>query len=269
MAKEESVKITGHDAFSPIANYYDAIMEHVDYARWSLIIKKLGDMLPRPVLHLDAGCGTGVLMERVEAPDWHAFGIDLSPSMLRVARHRRQLSALACANLCALPFQGRFHLITCLFDSLNFLLREEEVHQAMNSFYQALQPGGLLYFDIVTRRMITDHFNNEDWMEDHGRFRSSWRSTYNREQRLCETRVRVNSGRDSVTRERIYETEFIREAIENAGMSLLSMRDAYTWKKPGRSVTRVDFVAVKGSGKGLARHFEEVEQSVRAAIFGH
>lgn len=268
MAQEKSVKMPVRDAFSPIANHYDAIMEHVDYARWHHIARRLGDMLPRPILHLDAGCGTGVLMEQLAGPDWHSFGIDLSPSMLRVARHCRKLTVLARADLCALPFQEQFHLITCLFDSVNFLLREEQVHSAMESFCRALRPGGLLYFDIVTRRMITDHFDNESWMEDHGRFRSSWRSTYHREQRLCETRVRINSGTDSVTLERVYEPEFIQDTIGRAGLSLLSMRDAYTWKMPGRAVTRIDFVAVKGSEKDLTRRFEAVERDIRATLIG-
>lgn len=268
MAQEEPVNTPGLDAFSPIANHYDAIMEHVDYARWRHIAGRLGDLLPRPILHLDAGCGTGVLMEQLAESGWHSFGIDLSPSMLRVARHRRKLTALACADVCALPFQEKFHLITCLFDSVNFLLREEQVHSAMESFFRALKPGGLLYFDIVTRRMISDHFNNECWMEDHGRFRSSWRSIYHREQRLCETRVRINSGTDSVTRERVYDPECIQDAVGRAGLSLLSMRDAYTWKKPGRAVTRIDFVAVKGGEKDLTRRFEAVERDIRAALIG-
>lgn len=264
MAQVQSIK--QGDAFSPIANYYDAIMEHVDYDRWHHIAIALAEMLPRPFLHLDAGCGTGVLMERLSRDGWHSTGMDLSPTMLRVARHRRKLPFLAQADLRALPFQDQFHIITCLFDSLNFLLQEEQVRQALQSFCEALADGGVLYFDIVTKRMITDHFNNESWLENHGRFRSAWHSTFDRSKQLCETRVRINSGEESVTRERVYPVEFFRDAIKSAGLKLLSMRDAYTWKAPGRRSTRIDFIAVKGNGRDAEKQFRDIEQRIMKRI---
>lgn len=266
MAEIEALNRETGDAFSPIANHYDAIMEHVDYTRWRLIVQGLAGMLPRPLMHLDAGCGTGVLMEQVAEQGWQSVGIDISPTMLRVARCRRELEHLARADLCALPFRNRFHLVTCLFDSLNFLLEEDQVHRAMASFANVLLPGGLLYFDVVTRRMITDHFNNETWVENHGRFRSSWRSTYDRGERLCETRVRINSGEESITRERIYGEEFLCDALTRAGLTLLAMRDAYTWKKPGRAVTRLDFVAVKEPDRTCVKRFMNAEQAIRQNI---
>ena len=266
MAENETVSREAGDAFSPIANHYDAIMEHVDYARWRIIVQGLAGMLPRPLMHLDAGCGTGVLMELLAEPGWQSVGIDLSAAMLRVAKYRRALPFLARADICDLPFKERFHLVTCLFDSLNFLLHEDQVHRAMASFQNALLPGGLLYFDVVTRRMITDHFNDETWVENHGRFRSSWKSTYDRDRRLCETRVRINSGEESVTQERVYGEEFLCDALDRAGLTLLAMRDAYTWKKPGRAVTRIDFVAVKKPDRGCAKRFKETEQAIRRHI---
>jgi SAM-dependent methyltransferase len=266
MAQDADMNPAAGDAFSPIANHYDAIMEHVDYARWRHVTEALGEMLPRPLMHLDAGCGTGTLIEHLAQPGWHSAGIDLSPTMLRVAKYRRKLTAIAQADLCALPFREQFHLISCLFDSMNFLLHDDMIRQAMNSFEKALLPGGLLYFDMVTRRMITDHFNNESWVENHGRFRSTWRSTYNPDKRLCETRVRVNSGEESVTYERVYPLEFIEESIERAGLTLLAVRDAYTWKKPGRRTTRVDFIAAKGNKRAFATPFKEAERSIKVYV---
>ncbi len=266
MAQDKTLRAQSGDAFSPIANYYDAIMEHVDYARWRYITKSLATLLPHPLCYLDAGCGTGVLMEQLVMSGWNSSGIDLSPAMLRVARHRRKLESLAQADLCALPFREQFHLITCLFDSLNFLLREDLVLAALASFQQALFPGGLLYFDVVTRKMITDHFNNESWVENHGRFSSFWRSTYDGHERLCETRVRINSGSDSVTYERVYDEGFICEAIARSSLTLLTMRDAYTWGKVGKRTTRIDFVAVKGDKQGIAQKFQELEQHIRDSL---
>jgi SAM-dependent methyltransferase len=266
MAQNPSLSANAGDAFSPIADYYDAIMNHVDYARWRYVAASLAEMLPRPFLHLDAGCGTGVLLEILRDSGWDSTGVDISPTMLRVAKQKHGLTALAQADVCALPFQEKFHLITCLFDSLNFLLREDLVCQALKSFEQALLPGGILYFDIVTRQMITDHFDNESWTENHSRFKSFWKSAYDRTNRICETRVRINSGEESITYERVYPSEFIADTVAQSGLTLLAMRDAYTWKKPGRRATRLDFVAVRGSGRDVIRSFQKVEKNILSGV---
>ncbi|NLO34243.1 MAG: class I SAM-dependent methyltransferase [Candidatus Hydrogenedentes bacterium] len=247
-----------NDDFQPIAAYYDSIMSHVNYARWGMITEKLGRMYPQPLRHLDAGCGTGTLMEQLMNPNWQAVGIDLSPSMLAVAQQRK-LKALAVADFCALPFSNQFHLITCLFDSLNFLLEKEQVVQAMTSFYHALQPNGMLYFDIVTQRMIVNHFNNETWEKEHASFRSFWRSTYKRNKKLCETQVRINSGAVSTTKERIYSVDFLVDAIEQSGLTPLFVKDAYNWEKPGHRTTRIDFVALKSKDPAVIESFKQVE----------
>ena len=251
------------DPFSPIAGHYDTIMEHVNYGRWSHIAESLASLLPRPLMHLDAACGTGLLMEHLRHPDWHSTGIDLSAAMLDVAKRRRGLANLARADLCALPFRETFHLITCLFDSMNFLLHEDHICTALLSLRQALLPDGILYFDMVTHKMIADHFNNESWTERHGNFRSSWRSTYDQKKHICETRVRVNTGRISVTQERVYAVEFLCDAIQSAGLRLLAMRNAYTWGAVNRQSPRIDFVAVKQGNDAYDTRFQEVEQRIK------
>ena len=267
MAQDAHLNRDGNaDAFAPIAAHYDAIMAHVNYERWERIAAILAEGLPRPFRHLDAGCGTGVLLERLAASGWDSVGIDLSATMLAVARGERRLSVLARADLRALPFYEQFDLVTCLFDSMNFLLQEEHIYQALESLQQALRPGGVVYFDVVTKQMIKDHFNNEAWTENHGAFRSYWHSTFDRARQLCETRVRVNAGLASVTRERVYDSDLFRDAIDRAGLTLLAARDAHTWDKPRRRAARIDFIAVKGGGKDAIRRFQQADERIKAYV---
>ena len=255
--------MTEQDGFAPIANHYDTIMEHVNYDRWIHVVTALGAMLEEPFHHLEAGCGTGVLLKRLTAYGWHSTGMDLSPAMLRVARHRYSLSSLVRANFCALPFGECFQLATCLFDSLNFLLIEEQFSAAIHSFHRVLAPGGIFYFDVVTEKMIADHFENTEWTEHHDRFRSSWVSAYQRDTKTCETRVRINSGVESVTFERIYATDYILDVLQETGFSLLAMRDANTWKKVTKRTTRIDFIAVKGDADQYRQAFKITDRKIK------
>ncbi len=263
MVEDPRKSMMAQDAFAPIANHYDAIMAHVDYARWLHITTTLGEMLPPGFRHLDAGCGTGVLVKRLAIYGWHSVGLDFSEAMLRVARNRYTLPRLVRGDFRALPFNERFLMITCLFDSLNFLLEEAQFAQAMQSFYDALQPGGLFYFDIVTERMIASHFENTSWTENHGRFRSAWVSTYARQIQTCETRVRINSGDESITYERVYPLSFIQDAVQQAGFSVLAMRDAATWRPPRKNAARIDFVAVKGDADMYRQAFKMADKTIK------
>ncbi|HPO12448.1 MAG TPA: class I SAM-dependent methyltransferase [Candidatus Hydrogenedentes bacterium] len=250
------------DAFRDLAHYYDPIMEHVHYDRWFMITTALAELLPASFRHLDAGCGTGVLVNMLRRAGWTSFGMDLSHAMVRTARRQRGALPIAVGDLRTFPFHG-VDYITCLFDSINFLLKEEEVRQTIHCFANALQPGGLLYFDIVTERMVTDFFEDQTWTEDNGRFRTTWSSVYNRNSAIAETTVRVNTGGDALIRERIYPTSFFIKAIRQSGFTLLAAVDATSWRCPTRRTTRIDFVAMKDPARSLTRRFQDVKAQIQ------
>lgn len=256
------------DAFAPIATHYDTIMEHVNYARWLRVASALGEALLEPgFLHLDVGCGTGVLLRMLHHyhAAWNCAGADLSHSMLRVARRREAAPLLVQSDMRRLPFTN-VDFITCLFDSINFLLHEEEVIATLHGFSHAMNPGALLYFDVVTERMVRDHFSDEAWTETHSGMHSAWHSRYDRKTGICETRVRVNSGTPSVTRERIYPAAFLEKAVTDSGLSLLAVRDAATWRAPTRRTCRMEFIVVKGDPKPYAQRFSRVDNEIRNHI---
>ncbi len=244
------------DSFVDLARYYDAIMSEVDYDRWEIAAANIAQMLPRDFLHLDAACGTGTLLRALKPYKWHSMGVDLSPSMLRLANKKRTHTPLAAADLRRLPFNGSFDYITCLFDSMNFLLKKAAIRNAIKSFARALAPGGVLYFDVVTEEMILQHFADQVWNERNGRFSTKWACKYNRKTQTCETRISVKRGPETTLYERVYEIDFIKEAIEDAGLTLLGVHDAETWRAVRKKSVRVDFVCTKGPANAYEKSFK-------------
>lgn len=251
------------DDFEDLARYYDVLMDHVDYDRWFMIAAALADLLPKPFTHMDAGCGTGVLLERLRAHHWRSIGLDLSPAMLRQARRQHGAMPVAAADIRALPIRESADYVTCLFDSLNFLLDEKDVGLALREFAGALRPGGLLYFDVVTERMVLEHFADQSWTETNEHFISNWECTYDRKTTTTETRIRINNGPECIITERVYSLSFVKRALKEAGLELLGAFDAESWRSPRRKSVRIDFVAVKGSGRTLVRPFREITEQVR------
>ena len=257
--------MTAHqDPFARIAPFYDAIMAHVDYERWVSKTGFLADLLPDRFLHIDVACGTGVLVDKLRQSGWRSVGADLSPEMVRQGRHTATGFPGVAADMRALPFHKAAGLVTCLFDSLNFLTEQADLERGLSEMAGALAPGGILYGDVITERMVLTHFAGKRWTEQNGRFSTTWESDYSKSAHLAETRVTVNGGPVNYIHERIFPLTTLQSAMERAGLTLLAFCDAATWKKPRKRSIRIDFVAARTPSAKLIRDFETVRKKIQA-----
>jgi SAM-dependent methyltransferase len=95
---------------------------------------------------LDAGCGTGYLLEELRRTGIcrEPVGIDISPSALSFCQ-RRGARALAQATAVRLPFRpGSFDLVLCI-DTLQHLSPTGAALEALREAVRVLRPGGWLY----------------------------------------------------------------------------------------------------------------------------
>lgn len=255
-----------YDSFVDLAPYYDHIMEHVNYGRWFQVAEAVSSMLPPGFTHVDAACGTGVLVKRFRSSGWRSFGVDLSFAMIRAGKRGPRTLPAATADLRALPLQGGVDYVTCLFDSLNFLLEWNGLLQAFQEVYGALSPHGLFYFDIVTERMVKDYFEGQEWTEQNGRFSTTWRSAYSHKTSVVNTHIRVNTGAAGEVIERVYSQADVERALREAGFQLLGAFDAHSWRAPGRKSIRLDFVAAKTCSRARRKQFDSVQAEVRRRL---
>ncbi len=254
------------DPFADLGRYYDAIMKEVDYDRWIVVTSLLAELLPAKFQHVDLACGTGRMLKRFVQHKWNTIGLDLSGGMLREAKRGPYSAPLVQADLAALPFARKFHYATCAFDSVNFLLEEEQFRAAMREAASLLLDGGVFYFDVITERMVTEHFEDQEWVEDNGGFSTRWEGRYDRKTRIAELDICVNAGQSYLTRERVYTPGEIKAAIEDAGLTLLGEFDSTTWKKPTYRSIRIDYVAVRNPPKGAVKKLDEIARRIRLAL---
>jgi predicted TPR repeat methyltransferase len=254
------------DTFDEIAPYYDVIMEQVDYDRWDMTTRALATVLPQLFVHLDAACGTGKLIKRLRKTGWNSVGLDLSLSMLRAGRRTDTPPPFAAADLRRLPVFRNIDYVTCLFDSMNFLLTLDDVRESLSQMAAALSADGLLYFDIITERNVTEYFAGQRWTEDNDHFSTSWKSDYSHTRSVAETEIRVSRGPRCTLRERVYPQQAIEEAVDDTGLHLLATVDAETWREPGKKTNRIDFIASKNLSRDLKKRIRKVCAEVRAQL---
>lgn len=240
-------------------------MQHVNYDRWYLIAGAIAELAPQPFRHLDAACGTGTLLQKLWKDRWHSYGLDLSAAMLGRCTPTGP-ARTACADLRAIPFHESFDYVTCLFDSINFLLTEDDLYKGIAELCGALRERGILYFDVVTERMVIDHFAGQEWTESNDGFTTRWTCDFDRPSGNVETRIRVNSGEEHTLHERVYQIEMVLDAVKRAGCEILATCDAQTWKQPNRRTVRVDIVAVRGKARDYKRAFRDVHNLVRQVL---
>jgi len=256
--------MSASDAFVDIARYYDPIMSHVNYERWYYIATALAKLLPPGFIHLDAACGTGTLHKRLRKLGWNSLGVDLSEAMIRAGRKGAHHPVAAVADLRALPVHASVNYITCLFDSVNFLLNVNDLRTTLRQFSDALADNGLLYFDTVTERMITQHFHGQKWTEKNGRFATTWSSHYDRATATAETRIQVDRGPGCIVREHVFSSDDLAAALSDAGLTLLGEFDAETWRPPGRRTTRVEHIAIKRPTRDQTKAFLPIKRDIQA-----
>jgi SAM-dependent methyltransferase len=137
-----------YDAFAP---YYDDFTSASDYEAWAretLALARLHGL--RGERLLDLACGTGKSFMPFYERGFSITACDSSAGMLAEAARRAPDARLVHADIRALPALGQFDLVTCIDDSLNYLLDEDELATVFAGIKASLAPGGVAVFDLNT-----------------------------------------------------------------------------------------------------------------------
>jgi len=115
---------------------------------------------------LDAGCGTGAILQRLGNPEKH-IGIDLAPEALSFCR-KRGLQNVSQANICALPFtDNSFDAVIC--SSVLYHEWVPDVGAALRELQRVLRPDGKLFANFPAYTFL--HSAHDDAVMTARRFR--------------------------------------------------------------------------------------------------
>ncbi|MCW3011138.1 MAG: Methyltransferase type 11 [Solirubrobacterales bacterium] len=164
-------------AYDALAPAYDALTAEYPYAIWlERLVALAREHGLRGERVLDLACGTGNSFLPLLEQGFAVTAADVSPAMCAEARRKAPGVAVHEADMRALPVLGAFDLVTCIDDSLNYLLEPEEVLATFRGVAAQLAPGGLFVFDVNTLRTHRETFS-ETWSTDTGEHVIVWRGT--------------------------------------------------------------------------------------------
>lgn len=150
-------------SYASFAPFYDRFTADHDYEAWT------GHLEAAAIAHglagkrlLDVACGTGKSFIPFLGRGYEVTACDISGEMLVEARGKAPEATLERWDMRELPTLGRFDLVTCLDDSLNYLLEVDELEAALRGLARNLAPGGVCLFDLNTLPAYRKDFASDE-----------------------------------------------------------------------------------------------------------
>lgn len=252
------------ESFSPqftrVARVYDDLMAGIPYGLWLCYIKELWRARAlRPASVLDVACGTGNVTYRLAAEGYETWGVDYSQSMIEIARSklpayrgRGPAPEFECQNAAAISLPRTFDAAVSLFDSLNYILDEQDLKRAFAAVARHLNPGGLFIFDVNTVFALSHRFFDQDNLSSQRFPLYRWVSHWDPETRLCtiemDFRTLGEGGIEDFHEthyQRGYTTIQLRQGLEQAGLTDVEFLHAFTMRPPSGRSDRIYVISRK------------------------
>lgn len=157
-------------SYENFAYYYDSLMDDQFYEDYYNFINEHASF--DSVLEL--GCGTGEIAIKLAKDNKYVLATDLSKDMLEVARLKAMDNdvdlLLGRIDMTDFETNQPVDLVLCLCDSINYLLKKDDVLKTFTNVYQALKNNGTFIFDVnslyKTDQVLVDYFeeaNDDDF----------------------------------------------------------------------------------------------------------
>jgi len=229
MKRFSNVKIYGKFAQLYASGDFPEFSAHMAQLLPSLLDKF--QMQPKTIW--DLACGGGTFAVAMAKAGFKVTGIDRSSEMLDLARKKAQAASITIPfyemDMRHLELNTTFDLVTCWFDSLNYLLALDDLESVFNRVARHLEPGGHFVFDMNTiywlttlapRYAVTLERETESIFQVH-------RHSYDENARIATFEItgfiKDNScwrrQVDETHHERGYTIEEIRSCLNNAGLT--------------------------------------------------
>jgi len=187
-------------AFSCIARHYDRLMAFVNYPAWILYIEKIlfvNDITEREIF--DMGCGTGVCLELWRRRGYRVGGLDRSAMMLEVCRERLGRNGaepdeppLTVADMREFHLPRSAPIITSLYDTVNYLLTEEDLQRCFRCVFDNLRPNGMFIFDLNTIHALRDEWGSNVFNRRDENIQSTWDNIFDTETGISTLRITLD-----------------------------------------------------------------------------
>lgn len=141
------------EAYTGFAEVYDLFMDNVPYEEWCAYLRSLlEEYQVNQGLVLELGCGTGKMTRLLAQAGYDMIGVDGSEEMLQIAKETTWKEEMPpntdilylLQDMREFELYGTVRAVVSICDSLNYILKEEELLTVFRLVNNYLDPGGVL-----------------------------------------------------------------------------------------------------------------------------
>jgi len=248
---------TASQPFSNFAKVYDSFMHFVDYEGWAKYVKRILDFYDiKGKKLLDLACGTGKCSVLFAEESFEVTGIDISQSMLDVAKAKQESTQYNiqyfCQDIRKFNVPEKADIAISLYDSLNYILEKNDLQETFFCVYNALGKEGIFIFDMNTEYALKHIWGNGKIRRNEGGVKSVWQNEYDDAARIATLNLTWQVKEDGkkkeyfeLHKERAYPNEEILDMLKKAGFSLSVIYAHGTFIQPIEFTARIMVVAIK------------------------
>lgn len=211
---------------------------------------------------LDLCCGTGAALQIFHERDYRVCGLDGSAAMLTRAKKKLEGAKVPLVRQTLprffIPEKNRskkprlFDLVTCYFDSLNYLKNKADLKAAFQSVSRHLRKGGWFIFDMNTPEALKTLWGSQCYAGSDRNLAWIFQNDYRPEKPSAACHVTLfvkENGRwqrwEESHIEYGYENNEIKKLLRESGFTVKGFYSCFTFEKPGKRTTRIAAVARK------------------------
>lgn len=243
------------ESYSHLAEYYDMLMDDVDYNRWCSFIEEIFQVYNiKPQRILDTACGTGNITIPMASKGYELWGVDISEEMLAVAeskaRKQKRNIRFLHQDMADLSLNRSFEAVLCMCDGVNYMIEEEGLLQYLGAAYEVLTPGGLFIFDVSSEYKLSAILGNNTLFQEKDDFCYIWENSYYEEEQLLEMHLNFFIPQEGLYKraeehhvQRAYKEEQLIDLLQEAGFKNIQVFDDLKTERPNSKSERIFFAA--------------------------
>jgi SAM-dependent methyltransferase len=244
--------------YTVFASVYDRLMVDVDYLAWAAYYQTLLSLYGlRAGKVCECACGTGGLTIPLAGMGYQMTGVDLSEEMLfeasQKSRRAGTMIPFVRQDMRTLRLHRRMDGVLCTCDGINYLPTSGDVLTFFQAAWAALNPGGVLAFDVSTPYKLKTVLGNRFIGDETADIAYLWKNTYHPENESVYMALSVFTRIQGETYARIserqiqyaYSQETLTDLLSQAGFADIRLFGDATFALPKPTEQRWHFAARK------------------------
>ena len=217
-------------AYSVLSAIYDRLTDKDLYEKWKDRSVEVLSSYPHLRSGIDAACGSGFFTIAQKKAGYDVIGVDICEEMLVEAQKNAFEEKLNVSfyrqDMTNLKVFKKYDYVTVVNDGLNYL-DDASVLKAFRSFYNALNFGGVVYFDFSTPYRLKTVLGNNVFAEDYDDLTFLWFNEFSGDRIKMDMTVFKKEGKlysreDESHVMYAHDREFFTEALKKAGFKKIT-----------------------------------------------